>query len=106
MPVTTAPVAEPLGPEAIDADARFAEIEALAAGPSVADHVRALARTHGITFERTELDDYAETISRLSDAEVDPDEIELLLRALNRAGVITPERRFALHAAYLRQSGA
>lgn len=76
------------------------------AGPSVAEQIRELARAHGVVYDRSSLDDYAETISRLSDAEVAPDETECLLRALTDAGVLTPEQRFRLHAAYLRQSRA
>ncbi|MBX9933527.1 MAG: hypothetical protein K2Y56_18725 [Methylobacterium sp.] len=87
--------------DALDARARETE-----AGPSVAEQIRELARAHGVVYERSPLDDYAETISRLSDAEVTPDETECLLRALTDAGVITPEQRFCLHAAYLRQSRA
>ena len=40
-------------------------------------------------------------ISRLSDAEVTPDETENLLLALYRAGVIDAEQNAALHHAYI-----
>jgi hypothetical protein len=42
-------------------------------------------------------------VPRLANAEVPPDEIEDMLIALSRAGVLTEQQRVDLHAAYLRQ---
>ena len=62
------------------------------------------ARTHGITAERHPIDDFADAVSRLSDAEVTLDPIERLLVNLRRAGFLDGRECFALHAAYLRES--
>ncbi len=67
--------------------------------------ITALARTHGITAERYPIDDFADAVSRLSDAEITLDPIERLLVKLRRVGVLNDRERFALHAAYLRESG-
>ena len=77
------------------------ETSARAVAPSVAEQIRELARAHGVMFERTALDDYADTVSRLSDAEVTHDETENLLLALYRAGVIDAEQNATLHHAYI-----
>ena len=106
MSLTAAHAPDARADAPVDAQKRLSEILALAAGPSVADHVRELARKHGVTFRRTALDDYADEISRLSDAEVEPDDTADLMQALTDAGVITREHRFVLHAAYLRQRRA
>lgn len=65
--------------------------------------VRRLAERHGIAYAAAPTDAVAAAISRLSDAEHQPDGTEDLLLALARAGVISPEERLELHAAYLRQ---
>lgn len=80
-----------------------ADVGASASTISVAESIRALARRHGVAYEPTPLDALAADVSRLSDAEVVPDEVEDLLQALTRTGTITHAERFALHAAYLRE---
>ena len=70
---------------------------------SAAQTIRALAQRHGVVYQPTPFDTFAGDVSRLSDAEVVPDEVEDLLQALTRAGAITHAERFALHAAYLRE---
>ncbi|MCL2714855.1 MAG: hypothetical protein FWD68_09810 [Alphaproteobacteria bacterium] len=65
--------------------------------------IRELARTHGVTAERLPIDDWADDISRLSDAEVESDEVEDLLVNLERAGVIDGATGLDLYAEYLRQ---
>ena len=71
---------------------------------NVAHWVRATAQAVNVRYAPTQLDDIASAISRLSDAEVEPDEIKQLLLALQRRGVITDQQRFTLHATYLRQT--
>ena len=65
-----------------------------------------LAAQHDITYRRTQLDDLADTYSRLSDAEVELDETELLLLELDRAGILTGRDNTLLHARYLRERDA
>jgi hypothetical protein len=62
-----------------------------------------LAAQHDITYNKTQLDDLADTYSRLSDAEVELDETELLLLELDRAGILTGKDNGLLHLQYLRE---
>lgn len=71
---------------------------------SAAAVIQALARRHGVVYAAMPHDVFAFDVSRLSDAGVTPDEIENLLQALTQAGAITHRERFALHAAYLRET--
>ncbi len=64
--------------------------------------ITTLATTHSISAAPEPIDDFGDTVSRLSDAEVTFDRVERLLLALTRAGLVTDAERFALHAAYLR----
>jgi hypothetical protein len=66
--------------------------------------IREAARRHGVRFREAPVDTFAAAVSRLSDAAVQLDQTEQLLLALARAGVVSDTQRFALHAAYLRQS--
>ena len=68
-----------------------------------AEAISTLARVHGIVGEREAIDDFADAVSRLSDAEVSSDHVERLLVALQRAGIVDAKEAFALHVAYLRQ---
>lgn len=77
---------------------------AIAGKTKAATWVRDTARRHGVTFAETPVDAFAAAVSRLSDAGVQLDQTEQLLLALARAGIVTDAQRFALHAAYLRQS--
>ena len=72
---------------------------------SIASMIATLAQSHGITADRHPIDDFADAVSRLSDAEVILDPIERLLANLQRAGVLNSREGFALHVAYLRESG-
>lgn len=66
-----------------------------------------LARRHGISVAAESVDVFADAAARLcGDAEVTFDHTERLLLGLARAGIVTDEQRFALHAAYLRQKVA
>lgn len=66
--------------------------------------VSALARRYGITTASEPVDAFADAVTRLcGDARVTFDHIERLLLGLARAGIVTDEQRFALHATYLLQ---
>ncbi|MCL2716594.1 MAG: hypothetical protein FWD68_19025 [Alphaproteobacteria bacterium] len=68
--------------------------------------IRALARRHGITAARTPIDDWADALSRLSDAEVESDEVKDLLVNLRRAGIVDGATSRKLLVAYLKQARA
>jgi hypothetical protein len=80
------------------------QIEQVTAGPSVciAKWVRSTASERGISFRRMPADRFARAASRLSDAEADLDQVEELLVALRRAGVISTFQRGLLQVHYLR----
>ncbi len=62
-----------------------------------------LTAQHDITYQKTQLDDLADTYSRLSDNEVELDETELLLLELDRAGILTGKDNGLLHLQYLSE---
>jgi hypothetical protein len=62
-----------------------------------------LAEQHSITYHQTQLDELADTYSRLSDNEIELDETELLLLELDRAGILTGKDNGLLHLQYLRE---
>jgi len=64
-------------------------------------YILELAERHGVVYTEGPLDRLAATISRLSDAEVDSDELEDLLVALKHAGVISGQDMVTLLGAYL-----
>jgi len=68
---------------------------------SVAAWVRATAHKHDIAFMAGSVDIFANAVSRLSDRDVQIDEVEQLLLALARRGIITNQQRRALHTAYI-----
>ena len=67
------------------------------------DYILSLATAHGITYVETSADRLASTITRLADDEVQLDEIEQLLIALERAGVVESATVVPLHVTYLRE---
>ena len=70
----------------------------------VATAIDILAHRHGITAAPKPVDTFVSAVTRLcSDVEVTLDHTERLLVGLARAGVISDEQRFELHAGYLRQ---
>lgn len=69
---------------------------------SIGNWVRKTAQEHGITYRSTLTRHFAEAASRLSDADVELDQIEQLLIALRRAGIITAIQRGLLQSNYLR----
>ncbi|GLR66921.1 hypothetical protein GCM10010909_16010 [Acidocella aquatica] len=77
---------------------------AIDTGVNVAAFIRDLAGRHGVNFVESDLDRFAAAASRLSDAEVQPDETADLLLAIYRAGVISNDENIALYNAHLRQT--
>ncbi len=80
------------------------QIQQIAKGSadSIADWVRSMASERGIYPQRGPVDTFADSVSRLSDAEVDLDAVEEALIALRGAGVITSFQRGLLQVGYLR----
>lgn len=69
----------------------------------VAATVANLAWTHRITDEPEPIDAFAADVNRLCDRAIVFDSTEMLLIKLTRAGVITDEQSFTMHAAHLAQ---
>jgi hypothetical protein len=69
----------------------------------IAKWIRETAAERLVTVRHDALDVFAEAVSRLSDAEIDLDQVEELLVALRRAQVISPYQRGLLQVSYLRQ---
>lgn len=68
-----------------------------------AQHIRDLARLHNVQYVRTGDDALAEVVSALAGDEGALDEIEQLLIALERAGVVASADVVPLHVRYLRE---
>lgn len=66
-------------------------------------HIVALAKRHGVTYTKTTCDQLAEAITNLSGDDVEMDDVELLLIALERAGIVPSEQVVPLHVNYLRE---
>ena len=69
----------------------------------VGEHIRKLAAQHNVSYAKTVGDELACAITRLSGDDVEMDEVELLLIALERAGVVSSEDVLPLHVSYLRE---
>jgi len=69
----------------------------------VAEFVRDLARQHHVHYRRTAADELADAITRLADDDVTLDEIECLMIALRRAGVLTADNFVPVQVKYLRE---
>jgi hypothetical protein len=67
-------------------------------------HIRFLARQHHIAYTQGPNDNLAHHITRLAGDAVEPDEIEKLLFALQRAGHLTRAQMIHLQAKYLREA--
>jgi len=72
----------------------------------VGEHIRRLAAQHNVAYAKTAGDELACAITRLSGDDVEMDEVELLLIALERAGVVSSEEVLPLHVSYLREKFA
>lgn len=66
--------------------------------------IHALAKKYGICYVETAADTLGSQITRLSDDDVELDEVELTLLALERAGHIGGVEATCLHADYLHQA--
>lgn len=69
-----------------------------------ATHIRSLARQFHVVYSQRPNDTLAQHITRLADDVVEPDEIEKLLFALQRAGHLTRKEMIRLQAKYLREA--
>jgi hypothetical protein len=72
-------------------------------GFSAKERILALARAHGVVYRPDPLDDLADAITRLAGDDIELDDTELLLLALERAGYVSTEEADRLHVAYMRQ---
>lgn len=72
----------------------------------LAEFIRDLAKQHNVVYVKTSYDDLAETITRLSDDDVVMDDVENLIIALERAGILPSEEVVPLHVNYLREKFA
>ncbi len=71
---------------------------------SVAEEIHALARKHDVRYSPRPIDEWAGHVTRLAGDDVQLDEIEQLLIALQRAGHLTRPVALALQAKYLREA--
>jgi len=69
-----------------------------------ATHIRLLARQNRVVASQGPDDALAEHMTRLADDVLQPDEIEKLLVALQRAGHLTRREMIRLQAKYLREA--
>jgi hypothetical protein len=80
--------------------------EARRSSTPVADHIRMLAAKHKIVHLKSSLDEWADTVTRLSGDNVQLDDVELLLVELSKAGIISGSDRTMLQVKYLNERGA
>jgi hypothetical protein len=71
---------------------------------AVADHIRELAKQHSVTYARRSRDVLAHQITRLAGDDVQLDEVEQLLIALQRSGHLSRVEMIKLQAAYLHEA--
>ena len=71
---------------------------------STAAHIRTLAEKHGVAYVKTQRDALAHHITRLAGDDVELDEVELLLIALQRSGHLSRAEMVQLQASYLREA--
>ena len=67
-------------------------------------HIRELARKHHVRYVRTGNDTLADHITRLAGDDVELDEIEYLLIALQRGGYLSRSELVRLQANYLNEA--
>jgi len=70
----------------------------------IASEIRALARLHSVSYQRSRLDDLADQITRLAGDDVELDDVQKLLIALRRADILSAREMTRYHVAYLRQA--
>jgi uncharacterized protein related to proFAR isomerase len=65
--------------------------------------IHKLANQHGVVHHHSELDEWCDKVSELSDGEVELDETQLILVELDRAGILTGKDNTILHGRYLQE---
>jgi hypothetical protein len=73
---------------------------------ATASIIRQMAEEHNVSYVSTQSDALAVNISRHSGDDVVPDDVELLLIALQRAGHLSAREVMRLQASYLREAKA
>ena len=71
---------------------------------STAAYIRGLAAQHHVTYVQTHSDQLALDVTRLADDAIQPDEIECMLFALQRAGHLSRRELVHLQVEYLREA--
>ena len=71
---------------------------------STAAYIRGLAAQHHVTYVQTHSDRLAMHMTRLADDAIQPDEIECMLFALQRAGHLSRRELVRLQVEYLREA--
>lgn len=71
---------------------------------ATAAYIRQLAERHNVSYKRTQSDALADDITRLAGDDVQPDEVEQMLFALQRAGHLSRVELVRLQANYLREA--
>ena len=71
---------------------------------AVAARIRKMAEEHQVAYVRTSRDAFAHHITRLAGDDVQLDEVEQLLIALQRSGHLSRIEMVKLQAAYLREA--
>lgn len=66
--------------------------------------IYALAAHHGIEVDRLPIDEWADQVARLSDANVPPDPVMDLVVTLQRKGIVTDREAADLYGDYIRES--
>ena len=66
--------------------------------------IRQMAERHHVTYVRTETDALAHHMTRLAGDDVELDEVEQILIALQRAGHVSRAELVRLQASYLRET--
>jgi hypothetical protein len=79
--------------------------ESMSARPesATAAHIRRMAREYRVAYVRSQHDTLAHHLTRLAGVDVELDEIEQLLIALQRGGYLTRAEMVQLQASYLRE---
>ena len=71
---------------------------------STAAYIRGLAAQHHVTYAQTPSDRLALDMTRLADDAIQPEEIECMLFALQRAGHLSRRELVHLQVEYLREA--
>ena len=71
---------------------------------STAAYIRGLAAQHRVTYVQTHSHQLASHMTRLADDAIQPDEIECMLFALQRAGHLSRRELVHLQVEYLREA--